>query len=288
MIPNPTPKIITLPINRFFLPQIIKYFNYKNYTEVGTDKGVFTDFILQTTNVTGVGVDPYELNHLSEYKCFGDGGDDCVVPSDELKANRESLQALLSKYGDRFTLFHEHSKIYGRLLKSKSLDVVFLDGDHSPEGVLNDLNIFYDKVKDGGLLCGHDYGGFFGSERSVVGVKPAVDQFVEKNNLTCYITEPDFFYTSSLSKNPYIEGLQSFFIFKNINVDIEDLVQYCYTNLVGDQTMSGSRFKKEANIQLQKQLKKQSIVGIGNNTSSKTDITIKHEDIYTKQSPQIA
>lgn len=39
-----------------------------------------------------------------------------------------------------------------------SLDFVFLDADHSAEGLTADLAAWARKVKPGGLLCGHDYG----------------------------------------------------------------------------------------------------------------------------------
>src|SRR3954454_4695820 len=52
-------------------------------------------------------------------------------------------------------------------------DWVYIDGDHSYEGVLADLRAFTPKVKRGGLVTGDDYGrkGWWGP-----GVKKAVDQ----------------------------------------------------------------------------------------------------------------
>ena len=65
-------------------------------------------------------------------------------------------------------------------LKSLSddyLDMVYIDADHSTEACLNDLNLSYDKVKLGGLICGHDY---------LNGVGPfyAVNQFCLEKKLT--------------------------------------------------------------------------------------------------------
>jgi len=37
------------------------------------------------------------------------------------------------------------------------LDFVFIDGDHSYEQVLADLNNWVPKLKSGGMLCGHDW-----------------------------------------------------------------------------------------------------------------------------------
>lgn len=39
----------------------------------------------------------------------------------------------------------------------KSVDFVFIDGDHSYEGCKRDIEAWLPKVKDGGILSGHDY-----------------------------------------------------------------------------------------------------------------------------------
>jgi hypothetical protein len=42
-------------------------------------------------------------------------------------------------------------------LSDNYLDLVYIDADHSFDSVLNDLHNSYNKVKLGGLICGHDY-----------------------------------------------------------------------------------------------------------------------------------
>lgn len=55
--------------------------------------------------------------------------------------------------------------------KSESLIMVYLDADHSYEGVHNDLHFWFDKVKQGGIIAGHDY------LNEGYGVKQAIDKF---------------------------------------------------------------------------------------------------------------
>ena len=38
-----------------------------------------------------------------------------------------------------------------------SIDLLFIDGDHSEAGVATDLRVWASAVKSGGIVCGHDY-----------------------------------------------------------------------------------------------------------------------------------
>jgi predicted O-methyltransferase YrrM len=56
--------------------------------------------------------------------------------------------------------------------KDASVDLVFIDADHSAEWVERDLRAWRPKVRPGGILAGHDYG-----SRRYPDVKPVVDRF---------------------------------------------------------------------------------------------------------------
>lgn len=43
------------------------------------------------------------------------------------------------------------------LCQSGEFDLVFIDADHSYDMVKQDIESWYPKVRDGGILCGHDY-----------------------------------------------------------------------------------------------------------------------------------
>lgn len=70
---------------------------------------------------------------------------------------------------DIFPVFIENMKQFDnvRVLKMSSeeaanefddgvLDMVFIDGTHNTPAVLKDIDLWKSKVKEGGLLCGHD------------------------------------------------------------------------------------------------------------------------------------
>jgi hypothetical protein len=47
----------------------------------------------------------------------------------------------------------EASKLY----EDESLDFVFIDADHTKEGFSDDMDCWFPKVKQGGVIAGHDY-----------------------------------------------------------------------------------------------------------------------------------
>lgn len=46
-------------------------------------------------------------------------------------------------------------------------DFIFLDADHRYEAIFDDIVHALDRIKNGGILCGHDYGTFEGVTRAV-------------------------------------------------------------------------------------------------------------------------
>ena len=63
------------------------------------------------------------------------------------------------------------------------LDWIYIDGDHSYEGCLRDLENALQVVKPGGLILGDDYG-WPNAKWFKPGVTKAVDEFINKNELT--------------------------------------------------------------------------------------------------------
>jgi predicted O-methyltransferase YrrM len=55
----------------------------------------------------------------------------------------------------------------------ESVDIVFIDADHSYEGVMEDIKAWLPKVKVGGILSGHDYfeWGVFNAVTESLGIK---------------------------------------------------------------------------------------------------------------------
>jgi hypothetical protein len=100
--------------------------------------------------------------------------------------------------------------LLSELFEDNSLDFVYIDANHTYEGVKEDIKYWYPKVKPGGLLLGHDYlpNDMYNDERKDIpiylyannnpdelnyagmfGVNPAVNEFAEENNYTVSQTD---------------------------------------------------------------------------------------------------
>ena len=74
------------------------------------------------------------------------------------------------QFDSRTTIYRMSSEKASSMVRNSSVDFVFLDAEHSFESVRKDMEFWIPKIRDRGLICGHDYGG---THR---GVKKAVDE----------------------------------------------------------------------------------------------------------------
>jgi hypothetical protein len=82
-------------------------------------------------------------------------------------------QKVCKRFSDKkFVTIHRcTSEQLAQNFSDEYFDWIYIDGDHSFEGVYSDLINYHSKVKKGGLIIGDDYGG------KSRGVKKAVDKF---------------------------------------------------------------------------------------------------------------
>jgi len=67
-------------------------------------------------------------------------------------------------------------------IKDESLDFVYIDGNHAYDFITQDLQLWYPKIKDGGMFSGHDYG--------IRSVQQAVDLFAKHHSMIVRYTDP--------------------------------------------------------------------------------------------------
>ena len=133
------------------IPQIINDKNYKIGAEIGCAYGGHLDSILSQTNIEKLyGIDPY-LNY-TEY-----GADLMNMQQIQMDTLFELVKSRLSYYGNRLEFIRKKSEEAYQQFENNSLDFVYIDGNHYEEYIKNDLNCWWPKIKNGGMLCGHDY-----------------------------------------------------------------------------------------------------------------------------------
>lgn len=152
--------------------------------EVGVHRGDFSKLILDSWQGSKLySVDPW-LEFGEDYI------DQCNVKQDSQdKLYRETV-AKLAPFGKRSEIQRTTSKEAAAKFKDAQLDFVYLDAQHQYEAIKQDIDWWWPKVKNGGLLAGHDY---LDDTRAAgeYGIKSAVDEFVRKAELVLRITKED-------------------------------------------------------------------------------------------------
>jgi len=143
---------------------ILNKYELKTGVEIGVAFGGHAEAILKLTQVAKLyGVDPYR-NH-DDYK------DPMNLPQSEFEILYEYTKSRLAVFGDRIDVVRETSSRAAEIIKDQ-VDFVYIDALHTYEGVRDDLRLWLPKIRDGGVIGGHDYG-----HPSFPGVKNAVDEF---------------------------------------------------------------------------------------------------------------
>jgi len=95
-------------------------------------------------------VDPFEPYDEENYSGLAKG----VTEGDEGEFWRNAEQF---GYKDRVTNIKKYSDLAAADIEDGSCDIVYVDGNHSYDIVKSDLELYWPKVREGGLLLGHDY-----------------------------------------------------------------------------------------------------------------------------------
>jgi FkbM family methyltransferase len=107
------------------------------------------------------------------------------------------------QWENRAHIIRMDSVASANMFPDEYFDFVYIDADHSYEGVVRDMKAWWPKVKKGGLFCGDDYIPQDGDIWMTVtgkepvyagkfGVRKAVNEFMEKNSLKVYETNEQY------------------------------------------------------------------------------------------------
>jgi hypothetical protein len=190
-------------INRIeLLKEIGLEFPYGKGIEIGTFKGEFSKEILQSWNGT--------LYMVDVWRPLGDEYLDASNHAIHSTAYSETINNI-SELEDRGIMIRATSEKASEIFTDNSLDFAYIDANHAYDFVVQDIKLWYPKIKLGGYLLGHDYidldwyndpnftenkkdkhiwnGEFY---YGVFGVNPAVDEFCKEYGYDLTLTSEWF------------------------------------------------------------------------------------------------
>jgi len=151
--------------HRTELPALLDFFDLpKIAVEVGVAEG-YNSADLLTAGIEKL----YMVDAWQTLNQKGDG----AFEQDWHDANFEKAKERVSKFGDKAVILRGLSTEMCNSVADNSLGLVYIDCDHSYDGVMNDLKAWWPKVVEGGIIAGHDY------LNTAYGVYDAVKDFTE-------------------------------------------------------------------------------------------------------------
>lgn len=111
----------------------------------------------------------------------GDGN----YPQEWHDKNYEAAMKRVNEFQERLFVLRGLSGDMAKHVTDESVSLVYIDANHSYEGVMADINAWYKKLKPGGVMAFHDY------ERNDYGVKQAVNEFAQANGLEVHFIAED-------------------------------------------------------------------------------------------------
>jgi len=142
-----------------------KYYNLV-YVEIGCYAGGSACLMLQRSNTKVISID------------LGTPIDESIVHTNINKLN---------KFNNSYNYLKGNSQTYEMVNKLKELineiDILFIDGDHSYQGVINDFLLYEELVKKGGYIVFDDYNDSQYSPEVKIAVNDIIPTIIEKYNI---------------------------------------------------------------------------------------------------------
>ena len=160
--------------------KIIQDNNYQYCVEIGVQRGDFAIKLLQASCIK-------KLFLIDSWQYIKDYHDIANVHND---TQQQIYSDVCNKFKDnnKVEIIKDFSIEASHRFEDNFFDFIYLDADHSYEGVKNDLLHWFPKLKKTGILSGHDY--LDGTiDAGNFGVKSAVDEFCKKNNYIINLTD---------------------------------------------------------------------------------------------------
>ena len=162
--------------------EMLQYFTPKGIgIEIGVEKGNFSKKILKNCqDLTLYLLDcwDYPINHYYDRD---------VGSVENQRKMLEETTWNVREWFSRVRIIKGYATEFAQFFPNNFFDFIYIDANHKYEEVKKDIELWYPKLKSGGLFSGHDYLDRLDPECDF-GVKSAVDEFGKNNNLKIFAT----------------------------------------------------------------------------------------------------
>jgi len=167
--------------DRSCIADIANALDLETAVEIGTHQAVFAKSFMKRFRGKITLIDPWEG--------FTEGFKTYFPALDPESRNRlidlDIARTQMGEFGDRVEFIVAKSEDVVDDFRDDSVGIVYIDGLHDYESVKRDINNWYQKVRWGGIISGHDF------DASLPGVVRAVNEFKKKRGMQIYLTSED-------------------------------------------------------------------------------------------------
>ena len=150
--------------------------------EIGVLDGIHALDIMEALDIKKLYlIDPWE-----EYEGYAESQGNPRKTQRALNKRLEVAKKVLKKYGNKVEFVRGFSQNVVDKFKDKSIDFVYIDGNHQYEYVKQDIRLYLPKVKVGGWIGGDDYTNSSETKREEFGVFKAVKEFFDTDKINFY------------------------------------------------------------------------------------------------------
>ena len=130
---------------------LVRKNDWRHGVEIGVLKGKTLFSVLDACpKLSMIGVDQWKVLPLRE-----DENAETYSVFDMQKIEADVHRKMI-EYGGRCQIFKGDSVSQASRIRDESVDFVFIDGDHTENGVRRDIEAWAPKVRSGGMILGHD------------------------------------------------------------------------------------------------------------------------------------
>jgi hypothetical protein len=177
--------------------------------EIGVAEGGFSKKILSITSPQTLHlIDPWEFQDREDYQKDANN-----VSQDIADSRYRDVCSMFDRYikFDVVKVHRAYSPAAADAFPDNHFDWIFIDGLHTRDGVLADLRGWAPKMKENGLILGHDFANHTGAQSMGFGVVEAVQEFLRETDYVMNFLTYEGFPTYVLSRKSAQEHLAPLF-----------------------------------------------------------------------------